>query len=314
MKGDQTQRMPVDRRIVVYRFALRSVLLAAAVLFVKFFILDTVVVQTSQMSPTIVSGDRLLFFRLPHLPAFRKAFGADRGDVVVAKPAGAEQSFLCLRVAGLAGDTVSVEQGEFRNTSDSALSFQSRTGVSPLPAEYSPRDQMEELVVPTQGHVYNLDSLSIRDLFFAISLAKHENPGRNYSIKPMLYLDGKLEKDFTIREFSLYKGSLDSVPAPLRGDWFFWERMRAYLADKLPDTSIWLSFALMEDGKRIHEYQVEESCIFLLADDWDEGFDSRYFGPVPVSSLKGGAAMVIWSSRSDSSGGLRTDRFARIIR
>lgn len=314
MKGDQTQAMPIDRRITIYRFTLRALALVAVILLVKFFVFDTYSIQTSQMSPTVLPGDRLLVFRFPYLAPFRAPLGIKPGKIVLAKPFRDNDSIVCLRVAGLSADTIAITDGVLSKNGTTSEQFMRQHPGEALPATFSPRDNMQPFVLPRKGTTYTFDSLSIRDLFFVLSLAQQENPQKDFQIEPILFVDGTQERGFSTTSFSLYNGPIDSVPLPQRHDWFFWEQMRVYLAETMPTKSIWLSFEVMADTKRLYQYKVQESCIFLLADNWEHGFDSRYFGPVSYLSIDGGAGIVLWSVRSDSAGsGIRANRFARIL-
>jgi hypothetical protein len=72
---------------------------------------------------------------------------------------------------------------------------------------------------------------------------------------------------------------------------------------------------LFKGAEKVTHYRVKKSFIFLLADDWRKGFDSRYFGPVPVSSIKGRPVCVLWSWAHGEGGGfLRINRTMKIVK
>jgi hypothetical protein len=116
-----------------------------------------------------------------------------------------------------------------------------------------------------------------------------------FEVKPALFVDGAPKDSLYLRDFYLYKGPLDSVPAKFEYDWFFWDRMRDYLVISYTGKDVFLGFVLWRNGARMMDYTFKKSCIFLVADDWQKGFDSRYFGPVVASSVKGRVICVLWS-------------------
>jgi hypothetical protein len=172
-----------------------------------------------------------------------------------------------------------------------------------MPAQYSPRDFVEAACVPGKGERINLDSLTPYGFFFATTAIRQENPSSVFSMQPHLFLNDTLSTDYFIADFALYKGPLDSVPAVCRYDWFFWKRLAEYIRLTETDRSVKLSFTLYQDNARIGSYVFREQFLFLLADNWDKGYDSRYFGPVAESRVFGRPFLVLWSFRRTADGG-----------
>jgi hypothetical protein len=92
--------------------------------------------------------------------------------------------------------------------------------------------------------------------------------------------------------------------------------MRDYLVKSYSGKDVFLGFTLQRNGARMNDYTFKKSCIFLVADDWQKGFDSRYFGPVVSSSVKGRAICVLWSfgKTGENKSYFRISRCFKIIR
>jgi signal peptidase I len=314
---DGNSAAPIDGRIIAYRIVKFTVLVLLCAAAVKLFVLDTVLVRTDQMEPAIQGGDRVLVFKLLRvwpLSEFLLPFRAS--PVVFANPA-LEGKPSVLRVAAVSGDSAVIRHGSclILNKRASARSSLA-AGEEPLPPEYSPRDSMPLYVLPAKGTSVTLASLPLRDFFFAATLIRQENPGERFAVRPSVFVNGTPVDTLRTNDFSLYKGRIDSVPAQYEFDWFFWDRMRDYLSHSQTGKDVALTFSLIRSGSRLYGYTFTKSCIFLLADDWQKGFDSRYFGPVVASSVKGRAVCVLWSFAPSGSSGAHqnANRFFRIIK
>jgi signal peptidase I len=308
---------PVDGRIIFYRIVKYAAVVALVSVAVKFFLLDTVLVRTEQMEPTLQIGDRVVVFKTFHAWPLSVLFVPLRkSPVVFANPQQAGKPS-CLRVAAVSGDSIVVSSGKCLILNKHTAAFSSKApSEEPLPPDYSPRDSMPLYRMPRKGTSVSLDSLSLRDFFFAASLIRQENSKETFEVKPAVFIDGQPKDSLYLKDFYLYKGPLDSVPAKFEYDWFFWDRMRDYLVKSYTGKSVILGFILRRNGARMYDYTFKKSCIFLVADDWQRGFDSRYFGPVVASSVKGRVICVLWSFGDNSSGGkyFRINRLFKIIK
>lgn len=311
-------RDPIDIRVTLYRSIKLLVLFASVALVIKCTLFDSFYISGDQMSPTVVRGDRIVLLRLPFLPLVRRLFKPhDNQPVVFTMPVATNPSNL-LRITAQSGDTVWIDNGTFFSTSaaGSKTVHQRNDSVEIVPKEYIPRDFFEPYRIPARGDKIITTQLTLRDFFFARSLIQQENPKSVVTIKPLLIIDDSLTNDYIITDFALYTGALDSVPALYRHSWFFWNRLQEYLYEILDEKKVALYFALNLDGAEVKDYQVRQHYLFLLADNWEYGLDSRSFGPVTTQNCIGKAFLVLWSSHRDKSGKrhIQFNRVGRFIR
>ncbi len=304
-----------DGRVEIYRIVKFTLAVFAGVLIVKFALFDTVPIATDQMSPSLVGGDRVVVLRTPFLWPFSRLRPPARGTPVVTRHPLLPKNVVCLRVAGLPGDSVVIGKGIFRIIGGEASFGGSIPPASLLLPEFTPRDSMAGYRIPRPGDSLDLDSLSLRDFFFAAAMIKQEEPKKKISIKANLTVDGKNSNNVPMTNFALYKGTLDSVPERENYSWFFWDRLREYWVRVADGKTCQLQFRLYKGNDRITRYAVHKSFIFLLADDWRKGYDSRYFGPASAGSIKGRVVCVLWSvGPGGLLGALRTDRIMKIVK
>jgi signal peptidase I len=310
-------KAPKDLRIALYRIVKFLVILIALTLAVKFFLFDTVLIKTDQMAPTILDGDRVCIVRVPFFWPFRRFVAPARSAPVIFKHPLFPKKLECLRVAGLPGDSMVIRQGRFFIMNEREVTFGKQLAADDvLPIEFAPRDSMDLYRLPRRGDTIDLDSLSLRDFFYACAMIQQENPRAACHVKADLLIEGKLSDDFKITGFPLYNGALDAIPKKFEYDWFFWDRLKEYFSHTLNGKDIALVFSLSKNGAHIFRYCLKENFVFLLADDWCKGFDSRYYGPVLAASIKGRVIFVLWSVNKPEKGigFLRMDRLIKIVR
>jgi len=310
-------KAPKDLRIAVYRVVKYLVILIALTLAVKYLLLDTVQVRTDQMAPTLLDGDRVCILRVPFFRPFQQMIMPPRCAPVIFKHPLFPKKLECLRVAGLPGDSMVISRGRFLvMNKPGAILGTLLASEDALPVEFAPRDSMELYRLPRRGDTIDLDSLSLRDFFYACAMIQQENPRAACHVRADLFIDGKPSNDFKITGFPLYNGTLEAIPKKFEYDWFFWGRLKEYFSHTLNGKDVALTLSLSKNGVRIFRYCLKENFVFLLADDWCKGFDSRYFGPVRAASIKGRVICVLWSMRHPEKGigFLRMDRLIKIIR
>jgi hypothetical protein len=318
MQSESDKPHPVDARIILYRMAKQVAAIVAMVIALKLLILDIVPMHGSQMAPAIENSDHLLMLRLPYVPFMHLLGGRVRGDPVIFTLPFAK-SLGCLRIAGVSGDSVGVEDGVFRNTKAFVKRIPSsdtipRTEV--MPAEFSPRDYCSPVRIPAPGDTIGIDSLDSYALCFAASVIRQENPRAKCKIIPRIVIDDTASTEYRIAEFAIYKGRLDSIPDSCGFDWFFWKRLNDYLQGSMRDHKVSLAFEFFMNGTKMTRYAVKNKFLFLLADNWNKGFDSRYFGPVIASSIIGRPYFILWSfsTNEGTKGRLNLRRLGRFIR
>jgi signal peptidase I len=310
-------KAPKDLRIAVYRVVKFFVLLIALALTIKFFLFDTILIRTDQMRPTLFDGDRACLLRVPFFWPFRRMILPPRSAPVIFKHPLFPQKLECLRVAGLPGDSIVIRQGRFFVINDREATFGKQLAADDvLPIEFAPRDSMGPYRMPGRGDTIKLDSLSLRDFFYACAMIQQENPRAVCQVRADLFIDGKPSNDFKITNFALYNGALDAVPKKFEYDWFFWDRLKEYFSHTLNGKDVALVFSLSKNGAHVFRYCLKENFVFLLADDWRKGFDSRYYGPVRAASIKGRVVCVLWSVNKPEKGigFLRMDRLIKIVK
>lgn len=311
MSEVQTDRI-FDKRVFLTTRIIKLLVIAAIALLIKFCFIDATAIRNDQMLPTIDPGDQILVFKTFSLPVVKDLFRLSLNQPVLFTVPGSPEKRNCLRVAGVPGDTISIDSGMVRNYTSLFRPPKTNPTLDIIPADYAPRDFMEPYTIPRVGDVLNLDSMKIRDLFFAISLIRQELSKEKIKVTAKVMIDDTVSNDYIIKGFSLYSGSLPEIPDSLQNYWFFWTQLENYLKSLHPDNHVALKFDVQRQNNGIHKYTVKKRHYFLLADNWISGYDSRYFGLVEQSFFLGRPFMIWWSN-AKISGHSSISRIGRII-
>jgi len=255
----------------------------------------------------------VLISRAVHWPLPRWLVGLEPGRIVVFGYPHRQRSRGVLRVLALPGDTVSINRGPPPASQDTS-SADTELEAAVLPPEYSPRDYTVPFRLPKPGEVYRLDSLSQRDFIFYASMYAQQRASSDVDVVPVLLIDDQPTNEYIVQNFALYEGAFDSIPDSLDYDWFFWDRLYDNLSHDLEGHQIQLVFRLYGKGERVETVRIRKRFVFVLADNWQGGYDSRYFGPLCTSHVVGTVPLVLWSGASGDSGGLRPARTFHRVR
>lgn len=304
-----------DSRIILYRSVKQIILIVLIAIILKVFFIDTTRIDGNQMSPTLVKGDQVLIFRLPYIPVLRNIFPFSIAKPVIFNYPFEKDKLTCLRIAAESSNTISIDSGKVINSRSKNFSYPTvgRDGIL-VPPNFGPRDFFAPYTIPRKGDHLHIDTLPLRDFFFAAAIIRQENPKSKIELKPELYIDDSLRNDYLISNFSLYSGTIDTLPQKFQFDWFFWDRLSQFLNASMEDRLATFKFSLYENGKRVGIYKVRKNYTFLLADNWNNGLDSRYIGPVQRSAILGNVTMVLWSYSTDTEKHFKTNRLGRIIK
>lgn len=308
---------PIDARILVYRF-MRLLFLALVVGFlIKTVLFETRVIATDQMHPSLYQGDRILVSKLGVLNPFTGKKSLREGKIALLKPPGANDGeYAGFRIAATAGDTVAVVNGTITvNSSESKLMAIQGRKSAPLPAQYSPRDAIAPFLLPACGDSVSFSGKSPRDLVFYVSMIRQETQSDDYALQATLVCDSSDTSDYILKDFTLYTGSFSAIPDSLRYNWFFWDRLIEYFHTFEHDNERFeIKLAIVKNGKSVSGYRYLTDHYFFVADNWEAGYDSRFFGPVSRKNIQGLAACILWSQiPSKGIKGFRPQRVGKII-
>ena len=290
-------RDSADTHMVLYRGMKWFAIILAIGMFSKFFVCDSVRMDGAQMEPAVLAGDRVLLLKAPYAAPLVKKFFAAEGRLSVAALSGKSAGITILRIAAVSGDTVDIDAGQLYRNRYAVKGLEkdtARYGV--LPADYSPADFMAPYRVPSPGDTITFAALTLRDLIFSYAALRQEKS--NTHLKAFAMAGDSILVGYRIKDFSLYSGSIDSIPEEFSTDWFFWDRLREYLRMQTEegDVKLQLAFSVFRGAREITEFKIKKRYLFLMGDNWTGAKDSRYFGAVRLDNIQGRPVLRLWGN------------------
>ncbi len=224
------------------------------------YLVKTYKVPTGAMEKTILIGDFLLaeqsLYKIRKKPA--------KNDIIVFTYFGPKKKNFIKRIVALSGDSVMITGKSLYVNGQSidppaAAQFIHDGKTSPFPDIFYAK-------VPKKGDRLILTDLTEKDGLFAFHLIKQENPKREVGHFFHVHRNGEF---------------INKIPLMSIDSWVYLESQKSAillkLADEYKTDSISLSEIITIDGKPQSEYTVQYNNYFVLGDNRDNSFDSRYY-------------------------------------
>ena len=317
-EAGQDTRSPRDFKVMALELAefIIGVVLVAALF--RIFLFQSFSISGTVMDNTLLPGDRIFvnkFIYGPLVPCTgHRAFtikNPSPGDVVAFRSLDDNSRFSVLRCVAGPGDMVEIAKKKCRiNGAEYLFPASALAGDEfQIDARYSPRDNLEKVAVPAKDDVVRTDSLSLYGFDCLVSLIRQENPDVRVSTTTDLLVNGAVCDNLMLAELM---ASYRRTNASLNFDTMTWielRNVRNFLVARNDSSSYRFRRALYMDGHPVREYTVTSDCYFLISDNWDQGPDSRYFGPISGRRILGRVSCVYWSADTNAIHWKRVLRF-----
>jgi len=278
-----------DPRLIYFKTARRLLYLGVITVVVLLFVADVASIKTTNMTPTLRMGDRILYTK----GIFSQTY--EPGDVVLYRHRN-EGHVFAGRIAARGGDTLSISQGiATNNNSDSILLGSLPDTLDILPILFGPRDELGTLWMPRQNQQIVPDSFPLHHRILLANYIRRENPRHSVRIAAAVKAKEEFTTDYFIKTYTKYEGPLTDIPDSLQFDPYFWLHLEQYLLRFLQRQDSVLQVWIEMDDQRLRSYKLSKQPLFILSDNWDGHIDSRYFGWIPATHIEGHIRLCLYS-------------------
>jgi signal peptidase I len=261
---------------LLYWFVMTILILSPFAEVVKIYIVRAYKIPTSAMENSILVGDFLLSDHSIYLFEQPK-----QNDIIIFKYFGAKKTDYLKRIIALPGQRILISgkniEIDGKNISPPINAKFIRNGQTVFPDNY-------EVTVPNINDKFNIGELTIRDFYFVYYIAKQEFDKKDIYAGLQIYIDGSFSHD---------------IPFQNIDDWtritYFIDSLKNELKNQKSSSEITFLPVLKINEIIIDEYRVKYPCYFVMGDNRDNSFDSRYYGFVSHKSIKGKAKYIYMS-------------------
>jgi len=268
-------------------------------------------ITDQSMAPKLLPGDRILTNRLKKKITFG-FWKPDVFSVVVFKHPSDNQKKSIKRIIAGSGDILEIRKkilivnGKTFPASDFIMDMSIERDPT-----FDPRDNFQSLEIPSPGDTLILSTLGLREFDYAVSLIKQELNEPGIQITCKLMINGKPIDISKYKELFKYTLNADNSPDLTKLPWYHLKSFKTQLSSRFPDMNIDFQQKAILNGEELILHVVKNPCYFVMGDNWEDSYDSRYWGYVNRKSIISKPLLIFWSQKP--SGGLKIN-FKRLLR
>jgi signal peptidase I len=307
-------KIQVERpRLLIEIGAALSIALFAG-LFFRFLVFIPYSVTDRSMTPVLVPGDKVLTNRL--IKRVTAGFwDPDPSGLLVFKHPAYPKYKAIKRLIAKSGDKIEVHNKQLiiNGELNTDYKFHKDYGIR-RDGLTDPRDSFAPLEIPEPGDTLVFSKLGIREFDFAVSLLKQEVPGSTYEIICTVMMnDEPVNTEQFQSEFHL---DLDEKKKfnPAEMSWYNLISLSHQLRLRFSNKKVVFKKVLFKDGKECLYHIVENPCYFVMGDNWEESYDSRFWGYVSRKSIISKPLFIYWSQEPKTWIKINFSRLLKIVR
>ncbi|MFC1585370.1 signal peptidase I [Fibrobacterota bacterium] len=293
-------KFPGGRRVKLIELSIGVCAAVVAGIVFRFMIFIPYSVSDNSMSPTLIPGDRILTNRL--VKKMTAGFWEPaRGDLIVFRHPVYKETKSIKRVVAGQNDMIEIRDKQIIINGEPyrGFDFIRDTTIKRSPS-IDPRDEFTPITIPSPGDTLVFSELSLREFDFAVSLMRQDWPNVSLEITCHLIVDGEVIDPAYFP--SVFKITLnkDKKLDLSTMSWYNLNSLLNQLRTRFPEKEIDFRRTLFREGQEVRDYVVKEPCYFVMGDNWEQSYDSRFLGYVSRKSIVSKPLLIYWSKKPNT--------------